>query len=153
MINFVNMEQLLNESGLLAQEHAHMEQVKSSLEAGLKQAEEQYKVMKPEQAEEARANDAQVLNEQWQNEQVVARNVVLKVIEEKSIALLQDKKLSAILPVQSAFVIDESVDITAELAARLKSEKLNFSALPQITIKSDEPVDTRVKNADNNKFK
>lgn len=140
VITFVNMDSVLNESGLLAQERTHLEQVRAALEKGAEMAETRYDALDNAQAEAARQSDAQALNVQWQSEQVSARNAVLKVVEAQASALREEKAYTAILPVQSALVLDKKVDVTAALAARLKAQMVSFGALPQVTLKEEKPA-------------
>lgn len=138
VIAFVNMDKVLNESGLMAHEQAHLEQVKEALEAGAKLAESRYNELDKEKVDAARQGDAQILNIQWQSEQVSARNAVAKLVKEQAKVLLTEKKLTAILPQESALVINEKNDVSDDLIKKLQAKTISFGELPQISIKKVE---------------
>ena len=135
VIAFVNMDQLINEFSLQEQESTHLQQVRAALEQGAALAESRYEEMDQDKADAARASDTQVLNAQWQAEQASARSAVLKLVVERAEELREEKKLTAILPLQLALAASPEADFTSALAERLRDSKVTFGKLPDIALK------------------
>ncbi|MRS17013.1 hypothetical protein GJV06_19210 [Enterobacteriaceae bacterium RIT691] len=140
MIAFINMDELLAESGLLSQENAHMQLVKAALENGAKIAESRYPELSPEKAEAAKQSDTQALQLQWQSEQISARNAILHEVKDKAIALQKEKQLTAILSSNEALALDKKSDLTSILAEQLKSSHVIFGDLPQVSLKDGKEI-------------
>lgn len=145
MNGFIDIDKVLQSSGLMAQEQAHLQQVQKKLEEGAMLAEKQYGEMSEEKALAARQSDAQVLNMQWQTEQVAARNVTLAAVKKRAQELLKADKLRAILPAQSAIAIAPESDVSGKLADMLRDETLSFGALPEVQVSAPQPLEPEQK--------
>lgn len=137
-IKFVDMEQVLVKSGLHEKEQAHLKEVLAQLEKGLELAQSQYESLPKDKVETARRSDSQILQAQWQNEQVSARNTIIKAITDTAKQYQEENKLEAILPSQSALAISKEADITDVLSERLSKVTVSFNKLPEISIKTPE---------------
>lgn len=140
-IKFIDVDKVLADSGLQAQEQTHLAQVLDTLQQGHKLAEKQYPSFTKDKVDAARKSDEEILYLQWQNEQVAARKTVLRIIQHETQLLQKEQKLSAILPLQSALAVDDKVNITQALITRLKGKKVTFTPLPKVTLKSDDKDD------------
>lgn len=136
-VKFVNIEQVVNESGLAAQQKTHLEAVYKSLQGTAKQAEEIYKTMTPEKAAQVRQADTKALNAQWQVQMQAARQVVADQVKKSAEQYRVAHKIGAILPVQTTVSYAKDLDISTELAAQLKTEKVTFGELPKLTPKME----------------
>ncbi|MBU9850246.1 hypothetical protein, partial [Rahnella aceris] len=134
-VKFVNIEQVVNESGLAAQQKTHLEAVYKSLQGTAKQAEELYKTMTPEKAAQVRQADTKALSAQWQVQMQAARQVVADQVKKSAEQYRVAHKIGAILPAQTTVSYAKDLDISTELAAQLKTEKVTFGELPELTPK------------------
>lgn len=137
-IKFVDMEQVLVKSGLHEKEQAHLKDVLAQLEKGLELAQSQYGSLPEDKVEAARRSDSQILQAQWQNEQVSARNAIIKAVTDTAKQYQEENKLEAILPSQSTLAISKDADITDALSERLSKVTVSFNKLPEISIKTAE---------------
>lgn len=134
-MKFVNIEQVVNESGLAAKQKTHLEAVYKSLQGTAKQAEELYKTMTPEKAAQVRQADTKALNAQWQVQMQAARQVVADQVKKTAEQYRIAHKIGAILPAQTTVSYSKDLDISADLAAQLKTEKVTFGEMPTLTTK------------------
>ncbi len=140
-MKFVNIEQVIIDSGFAAQEKTHLEAVHQSLQSGATLAEEAYKSLPQDKLAQARQADANVLNGLWQAEQRAARNVVIAQVAKAAEQYRAAHKIDAIMPAQTALSYSKELDVSADLIAQLKNEKVNFGDLPTITQKAEpQPV-------------
>lgn len=136
-MKFVNIEKVIIDSGLAAQEKTHLQAVYQSLQQGAKLGEDSYKSLPQDKAAQARQADANVLNAQWQAEQRAARNAVAAQVAKAADQYRVAHKIDAIMPARSALSYSSDLDITADLVKQLKSEKVVFGNVPKVTQKSD----------------
>ncbi|MFS7302880.1 hypothetical protein AB6873_16090 [Rahnella rivi] len=139
-MKFANIEQIMIDSGLAAQEKTHLEQVHQSLQDGAKLVEENYKTLPQDKVPQARQADANVLNAQWQAQQMAARNAVVAEVKTVTEQYREEHKIDAIMPVQSAMSYSKDLDVTADLVAKLKDVKIKFGEVPTISHKEAAPA-------------
>lgn len=131
-VKFVNIQQVVDESGLATQQKTHLEAVYKSLQGTAKQAEELYKTLTPEKAAQVRQADAKALDAQWQVQLQAARQVVADQVKKSAEQYRVAHKIDVIFPVQTTVSYSKDLDISKELAAQLKNEKVTFAEMPKL---------------------
>lgn len=131
-VKFVNIQQVVDESGLATQQKTHLEAVYKSLQGTAKQAEELYKTLTPEKAAQVRQADAKALDAQWQVQLQAARQVVADQVKKSAEQYRVAHKIDVIFPVQTTVSYSKDLDISKELAAQLKNEKVTFAEIPKL---------------------
>lgn len=140
-MKFVNIEQVIVDSGLAIQEKTHLEAVRQRLMDGAKLAEGTYKNLPKDKVEQARQADSAILNAKWNSEQAAANNIVLSQVAQVAEQYRAAHHIDAIMPVRSALSYSKDLDVSADLVASLKDTKVSFGDLPKITQKEEsEPV-------------
>ena len=142
-VKFVNLEQVITESGFEAQQKTHLEAVSKSLQGTVRQAQELYKTMTPEKAAQVRQADAKALNAQWQVQLQLARQAVADQVKKSTDQYRVAHKFGAILPAATAVSYSKDLDVSADLIAQLKNEKVVFSEMPNITLKVAPQADAK----------
>ena len=137
-VRFINIERVVQGSGLAEQQQQHLKTVNETLQSGLKMSQQNAAGLSAEQRQKALLADQQLLNLEWQREQDKARAVVLKAVTDTAEAWRKEHNLSAIFPAQSALASDPEADISEAIANVLKDKKLAFGPLPTITAKKPE---------------
>lgn len=133
-MKFVDMEQLLAKSGLAEQETVHLRKVNARLTQALELAGQHYSQLDVESVPSARLADQQMAKFQWHQAQKNARKAVLAAVSQAALAWQDEHGAVAILPRQAAIAVSADADITDDLADKLKSRKVVFSELPDVTI-------------------
>ncbi|HKM95196.1 MAG TPA: hypothetical protein VJY99_00570 [Buttiauxella sp.] len=134
-MKFVNVEKVLVDAGLVKQEQDYLMAVNQQLQKGMQMAEKSYTSLPADKVEAARIADKNLLTKQWKAQQQAARNVVLNTLKKASDSYRIEKKIDVLMPTQTALSIDPELDVSADLIAKLKTEKLDFGKLPEITTK------------------
>ncbi|KGT95923.1 hypothetical protein NG99_00710 [Erwinia typographi] len=138
-MKFVNVEQVLKDSGLLAQEAGHLDVVRAKLVEGADRAAASYSEMTLENQQKARAADSRLLNIQWQAEQQAARIAVISELKKAVAAWREKHHAAAVLPAGLALSVSAQADISGEIAKVLKEQSVQFGTLPEVTLKTEEP--------------
>ena len=134
-MKFVNVEKVLVDAGLVKQEQDYLMAVNQQLQKGMQMAEKSYTNLPAGKVEAARIADKNLLTQQWKAQQQTARKVVLNTLKKASDSYRIEKKIDVLMPTQTALSIDPELDVSADLIAKLKTEKLDFGKLPEITTK------------------
>lgn len=135
-MKFINVEKALVESGLVQQEQAHLKAVNENLHKGLQLAEKSYANLPADKVEAARQADKNVIAQQWKAQQNAARVVVMKALKTASDTYRSEKKIAVIMPMQAAVSVAPELDVTADLTQKLKTAKVDFGKVPEITLKT-----------------
>lgn len=133
-VKFVNIERVMQESGLGQQQQERLKAVNEKLQHGLKMAQANGMMLPEDQRQKAMLADQQMLNMEWQKEQNKSNAAVLKAIAEASEQFRKENNLLAIMPATLAY--DPQADITNEIIAKLKTTVVDFGALPDIGTKA-----------------
>lgn len=139
-MKFANIEQVIIDSGLAAQEKTHLALVQKSLQDGAKLVEDNYKTLPEAKVAQARVADANLLNSQWQSQQVAARNAVLAEVKDITDKYRVKHNIDAIMPAKAAMSYSKDLDVTADLVAQLKDVKIKFGEVPKVTHKESAPA-------------
>lgn len=137
-MKFINVEKVLVESGLVQQQEAHLKAVNENLHKGLQLAEKSYANLPADKVEAARQADKNVIAQQWEVQQNAARIVVMKALKTASDTYRSEKKIAVIMPMQAAVSVAPELDVTADLTQKLKTAKVDFGKVPEITLKTAE---------------
>ncbi|OAT34690.1 hypothetical protein M975_0068 [Buttiauxella brennerae ATCC 51605] len=135
-MKFVNVEKVLVDSGLLKQEQDHLKAVNQSLQNGQHLAEKSYANLPANKVDTARNADRNILAQQWKGQQQAARNVVMAALKNATDSYRTENKIGVILPTQVAMSVAPELDVSAELTEKLKTAKLEFAKVPDITVKA-----------------
>lgn len=138
-MKFVNVEQVLKDSGLLEQEAGHLDVVRGRLVEGADRAATSYSELTVENQQKARAADSRLLNLQWQAEQQAARIAVMGELKKAVAAWQEEHHAAAVLPVGLALSVSAEADISGEIAKVLKDQPVQFGSLPEVMLKTEEP--------------
>lgn len=114
MIKYVNIDKLLQDSGLLGQEQLHLQAVKARLDTG---------------AELARSRD----------------ETMEDTVKSQAMQMVSEEGLVAIMPLQGALAVSETMDITEQMSGRLKHHSLSFADLPEVSLKEADVKEADVK--------
>lgn len=139
-MKFVNVDKVLVDSGLAKQEQDYLKAVDESLQKGQKLAETRYANLPADKVAAARQADKNILSQQWESQKRTARNVVGAAMKKATDAYRSDSKIDVIMPTQTVLSIDPALDVSADLIAKLKTTKLDFGKVPEITLKANEPA-------------
>lgn len=137
-VKFINIDRVMQESGLAEQQQQRLKTVNETLQSGLKMSQQNTASLTEEKRQKALLADQQLLNLEWQREQKKARTVVLKAITDTAEAWRKEHNLLAIFPVQSVLASDPEADISEEIVKRLKDQEVDFGSLPTIAAKPAE---------------
>ena len=137
-VRFINIDRVIEESGLAEQQQQRLKTVNETLQSGLKMSQQNAASFTENKRQKALLADQQLLNLEWQREQNKARAVVLKAVTDTAEAWRKEHNLLAILPVQSVLASDPEADISEEIVKVLKGQPLAFGPLPEIAAKTTE---------------
>lgn len=135
-MKFINVEKVALDSGLVKQEQAYLKAVNENLHKGLQLAEKNYATLPADKVAAARQADKKIIAQQWQGQQRAARQVVLAAVKQAADAYRTEKKIAAIMPMQTAVSVAPELDVTADLTTKLNATKLDFGKVPEITVKA-----------------
>lgn len=133
-VAYINLTKILNESEAGNQEKARNQKVKDVLVQAEQDAQSVYQSMNKEEALKARAADELSLNNEWARSRQKSRTVTLKTITEKVEEVRKQKKYKMVMAQENIMAADNSLDMTQDVINQLKETKIDYGALPQITI-------------------
>lgn len=136
-MKFVNVDRVLADSGVSRKEQEYLQAVNESLLKGIRLAETNYAHLPADEVKKARKADQKVIAERWQEQQRSARQTVVAALKNATEAYRSEKKIDVIIPIQNALSVSPALDASAEMAVWLKSAKLDFGSVPEITLKAD----------------
>lgn len=139
-MKFVNVDKVLVDSGLVKQEQDYLKAVNESLQKGQQLAEKSYANLPADKVPAARQADKNILGQQWEAQKRTARNVLGAAMKKATDAYRSENKIDVIMPTQTVLSIDPALDVSADLIAKLKTTKLDFGKVPEITLKANEPA-------------
>ncbi len=136
-IVFMDMAKVLNTSDIGKQESARQKKVHDILIQAEKSAEARYSSMSTEQIQKSRTADTMLLNGQWMAEQRHAREASLKAIAAAVEAYRVNHKITLVLDQSQVIAIDKRADISQDIINQLRGVKVNYGALPEVSLKKE----------------
>lgn len=143
VIKYVNIDKVLQDSGLLGQEQLHLQAVKARLDTGAELARSRYETMEDAVKTQAMQDDSRLINAQWQAERLKARQVVMNALSSQATQMVSEEGLVAIMPLQGALAVSETMDITEQMSGRLKHHSLSFADLPEVSLKEADVTEVK----------
>ncbi|KLF28693.1 hypothetical protein YA29_16555 [Klebsiella aerogenes] len=134
-ISYVDVAEVLKTSSIGQQEIARNQQVKDILEKAQKDATARYADMTEAQRQKSTMADSELLNRQWVAEQQHARQMSLEAIAKAVETYRSGHNLSVVLSKSQIIAGDASLDISKDIIAQVKATKVDYGALPELTIK------------------
>lgn len=134
---FVNIDRVICESPLGAQEKAHLTEVRTALLAGAELAEKNYEKMSTKKQSCARQADEQLIGKQWIVEQKAARSAVISAVLSVADSLRQQNGYGLIVSSSVVITATPDRDVSGVLVEALKDVQVTFSSVPQVNKKEN----------------
>lgn len=135
---FINVAQIVQDSGVGKQEAVRNEQVKQVLLDAQRAAKEAYRSLPEKEATQKEAADAALINQVWQGEQRHARTQSLRAVAAAAERYRSEHNLELILVSDQVMAAESKNDVSKGVTAALKKVTVDYGKLPEVTIKDAE---------------
>ncbi len=134
VVGVVDIERVMKESTPAESARKHLDEVRTTLQAGYKSLEKEWENAPASDRQKALADGLNVLNRQMAAEEAAANAVVHKLMLEETQAWVNKKKATFVVARQNLLTANPGIDITSEIISGMNGKQAQFAKLPTVQI-------------------